>query len=91
MSGKTLLIRDKDLSSWWVSIAHDPRFDQVLGHVRAELCEADLQSDSLRGANHALALLQTITDNQTGFNHVPSPGLDHRTPEQILKSKTERK
>lgn len=88
MSGKTLLQRDKELCKWFVSVIHDPRFEQVIGHVRTELCEADLPSDNLRGANHALALLQTITDNETGFDRVPGPGLDHRTPEQILRATT---
>ena len=91
MSGKSLIHRDKKLCEWFVTIAHDERFEQVLGHIRAELCEEDLPSDSLRGANHALALLQTITDNETGFDRVPGPGLDHRTPEQILKPSTEKK
>lgn len=91
MSGQYLLQQDKELCKWFVSLSHDPRFLQVLGHVRAELCEEDLPSDNLRGANHALALLLTITDNQTGFDAVPGPGLDHRTLEQILESTTQKK
>lgn len=85
MTGKSLLHRDIDLCKWWVSISHDPRFDAVIGHVKAELADSSNTWDMLKGGTAALNLLATITDNPEESQVFPNAGLDYRSLDEISK------
>ncbi len=89
MSGKDSLLRNKELTSWWVSVAHDDRFELLMTHVRAELAETSEGWDRLKGANAALDLIATITDSDHSSAIIPTSGIDHNFNKP--KSDTEEK
>ena len=86
MTGGELLRRQKDLCAWWTSVVHDDRFEHVLALARADLCVEAKGDSYLQGANSALNLLSTIAENPAGMQPLPTAGLDHRTPEQIMQA-----
>ena len=84
MTGRQELLRNKPLAEWWISITHDPRFESVMVMLRAELSEESKNWEQLQGGNATLTMLSSITDNVPGSAPPPSPGLDHRSLEQIV-------
>jgi hypothetical protein len=84
MTSKSLLLLNKDLCAWWVSVSHDPKFDQLLVHLRAQLPDEVDGWEQLKGANKTLELLLTITDNPPSTSDMLSPGLDQRTVAEIM-------
>ena len=87
MSGRDLLLKDKDLTIWWVSVSQDERFDKIMALIRSDLPETSGGWEQLKGATAVLLLLQTITHNDDGATVLPSPGLDHRTLEQLVETR----
>lgn len=66
------------LADWWVTIAHDPRFEMVVTYARAHISESVPEREQLRGAELALGTLLTLSDNEPeGSVQIPSPGLHH--------------
>jgi hypothetical protein len=89
MSGRTLLLWDKELAAWWVSVSHDHRFQQVITLARADMSETVSSVEHLQGANAMLNLLQTFSDGDDSFVPFPSPGLIHRIPVKHTEPKKE--
>ena len=77
MTASELLRQDKDLCGWWVSVAHDDRFDRVIALSRAKLSESAIDQQQMKGANQFILTLRTITDNEDELNEFPTPGLVH--------------
>ena len=83
MGGKSILLRDKELANWWVAVARDERFERVCALARAELFEADLTPERLKGANDVIATLTQFADNEATAKKFPNPGLRHQMPERV--------
>lgn len=67
------------LAQWWVAIARDDRFLQVLTYCRADLMESTPSQEVLRGAEAMVATLLTICNNEPDRKgDIPSPGINHR-------------
>ena len=80
-SGKDQLTHDPALQAWWISVSHDPKFDQLLVLVRAELSETATDIALLKGANNALTLMQKFADSDEVGAEMPDTGLVHQMPE----------
>lgn len=77
MTGREILISNKPLCQWWVSVCHDPRFDVLVTLVKSHLAETAESWDALKGANAALNLLGSITDGHETAAPIPSSGIIH--------------
>ena len=80
-SGKDQLTHDPALQAWWISVSHDPKFDQLLVLVRAELSETATDIALLKGANNALTLMQKFADSDEVGAEMPDTGFVHQMPE----------
>ena len=85
MTARDLLLRDKELVKWLLGFTKDVRFEQVQMILRAHFSQTAGNWDKLVGANEAITLFSTITDNDYSNVPMPSSGLDHRTPEEIIR------
>lgn len=77
MTGKERLMRDRDLCAWWVSVAHDPRFDQIcllLNYDASASCDT---SEKLKGVRIVMELMEAFTDNEPRQVVIPNPGIVH--------------
>lgn len=77
MNPKSILQRDKELTKWWVSIAHDDRFESVCAFVLADYAVSAPTQDRLEGAKAIIERFGTILDNEPTSFDMPSPGLKH--------------
>ena len=77
MNAKSLLLKNKKLVAWWVSVKNDDRFAQVVTHAKAIIIENEPSSEHTGGALHLLNILETMTDNEDEQVPFPSPGLHH--------------
>jgi hypothetical protein len=84
MNAKTLLMRDKAICDWWVSVKNNPHFETIIVLALAEAASTTGDIVKLAGARDMLLLLQTITDNPDTSAPILTSGLDHRTPKQII-------
>lgn len=80
MTAKALLLRDVELTKWWVSVKNDPRFDMLMLFIKSELMSMDLTSEQIRGAGAVVNLLQTITDNEQEGVQYPTSGIERHFP-----------
>jgi hypothetical protein len=81
MTGKHLLLRDKQLAAWWADISHDPRFDQVMSLASFQIAASNPTQETMQGVNSIIQLLPTFSDNEDGSSQlIPSPGLIHHMP-----------
>jgi len=86
-STKDLLLQDRELCAWWVSVAHDHRFDLICALVRSEIASASPSAEMMSGVNKAFEEMGTITDNVPEHKGVPGPGLIHISPRESAKPK----
>ena len=83
MGGKTILMGDKELAKWWVSVTHDDRFETICALARAELFEMNPPPDQVKGANIIIDTLTHFADSTIdGARKFPTPGLVHQMPER---------
>lgn len=80
MSGRDLVLRDKELAQWWNGVAKDTRFDQVINLCKADSFTAGANADSVKGINNFIDLLTHIAENPTPNPSYPTPGLVHEVP-----------
>lgn len=77
MNTRTQFQKNRDLANYWSGVIGDPKFDQVLTHVRAAVVEYAPSRDELRGVELALHTLATIGEAEPGGFQFPSPGITH--------------
>lgn len=78
-SSKSILLKDTELTKWWISIVHDHRFDRVKTFARADIMEHRLTANQIIGCEFALSTLESlidpdavqfdINDAEVGLNH----------------------
>lgn len=85
MSGRELLLRNKELTSWWVGVCHDARFEEVIALASYEIAARNPTKEIMEGVNVAYNLMATITDNPQGFGNFPSAGLVHELPKKKIE------
>lgn len=73
----TLFQSKKDLCQWWAAVTGDPRFDDVLLHVRSMMLEFGPTTESLEGARRYENALVSIGQAVELGDDFPSPGLHH--------------
>ena len=78
MNPKAVLLEDKELAKWWVSIVHDSRFNKVSTLAIAAL--ATIRAEEVRGALTMLNILETFPNPEPKNTPFPSPGLVHEIP-----------
>jgi len=88
---KALFQSKKDLCKWWAAVTGDPRFDDVLLHVRSMILENAQTTESLAGARHYENSLSTIGQAEEEGDDFPSPGLHHILDEMPLVKQFEKK
>jgi hypothetical protein len=76
MTGQQLLQKDKPLAQWWAGVKEDPRFELVIGHLKAELFETNPNANAVQ----AIELLARITDNPVVSPKPVQSGLMHDFP-----------
>lgn len=74
---KALFQGKKDLQNWWLTVTTDPRFDEVLLHVRSMILEYGATTESLTGARYYENALVTICQAEEIGDEFPTPGLQH--------------
>lgn len=89
MSPKSIFLKDKDLAKWWVSVAHDDRFEKVASFVLAEIALSAPNQPYLEGAKGVLDTMATISDNPVDLLDSVSPGMKHAVESMPERPKTE--
>ncbi len=81
MTGRDLINRDKELSSWWLGVCRDDRFDQVIALCRADLFSQTpaIPTEQICGANKMIDIMSSIVEVSDGGHPIPSPGLIRAT------------
>lgn len=74
---KQLFQSKKELLQWWAAVTGDPRFDDVLLHVRSMILEYNQTTESLAGARYYENALVSICQGEDLGGEFPSPGLHH--------------
>ena len=82
---KQLFQTKKDLREWWAKVTSDPRFDDVLLHVRSMILEYNQTTESLAGARHYENALTSIGQGEELIDDFPNPGLHHQLDIMDLK------
>jgi hypothetical protein len=77
MNAKELLLKNKKLVAWWVSVKNDDRFAQIVTYAKAIMMESSPSQEQMIGAGDMLTILETMTDNEDEQVPFPSPGLHH--------------
>lgn len=74
---KTLFQSKKELREWWAVVTGDPRFDDVLLHVRSMILDNNQTTETLAGARYYENALVSIGQAEEMGDDFPSPGLHH--------------
>jgi hypothetical protein len=77
VNAKTNFLKNRELAKYWVSIARDQRFAEVITHARAILCESRPDKPGIEGAESFVSILETMVDGPENDVPFPSPGLHH--------------
>lgn len=85
-TAKDILLGNKELAGWWNSIAHDPRFDQVVSLAFSEFFETSESPEQNRGAKAMVSMLRSFAENQPDGTAMPKPGLTHN-PKKLEPAK----
>lgn len=82
MTSKDLLLSKphQDIASWWTSISHDPRFDQLYLIMGVDIAKNCQSIEEVRAAMNVLESLKTIADNPEQPFKGPSSGVIHDVP-----------
>lgn len=67
----------QSLAEWWVTICHDPRFEQVLVFARADAAQLLPTREQMDGAEKMLRTLLTLAEGEEPDVDWPTPGLQH--------------
>lgn len=74
---QSLFQSKKELRKWWAQVTEDPRFDDVLLHVRSMILQYGPSADQLAGARYYENAMVTIGQAEEVSDEFPSPGLHH--------------
>lgn len=81
MRSKDMLLRKKELASWWNSVVKDSRFEEVyiiLGIDIAQLRPVD----KIDGAMECLEMLRTVAESDPGAQPSVNSGLVFEMPKR---------
>jgi hypothetical protein len=90
MNAKLNFLRNKELCKYWVSIARDQRFADLITHCRAAMIESRPTQEMIEGAESFIDILETICDNEGSDMPFPSPGLHHDVDLPLKKEKAKK-
>jgi hypothetical protein len=76
-TGKDILLKNKPLAEWWISVANDNRFSEVIALVRSDLCFNPWGREEFSAANSALNALAQIVASDRVSTEMPKSGIIH--------------
>lgn len=93
MTGKDLLLRDKELAKYWASISKDDRFERVVSLACYHIAAGNPAQERMAGANQLAELLLVFADGELSAQPIPKSGLTHirTTPQHEPKTDEEKK
>jgi hypothetical protein len=77
MTSKEQFLASKEISSWWASIAVDPRFDRVLLHACGVALEGVPSEAERNGALKFKDILLTLSDVDADPVQFHAPKINH--------------
>jgi hypothetical protein len=74
---KELLLRNKDLSSWWNAIATKDEFASIIIHAQSEFAENVTSSEAMLGVMHFCNILKHLAESENTIPlKMPTAGLN---------------